>query len=127
LREYLVEELSRKDPSQCQEAFCFLREQLKSDAAIQETVDYDPLKESEAPTYNDRDTPRVRVFFGDKLEVFRFIPERSVQRIKEDGSIPASLRLWIDRAQPGGMSRLLRVKLGSKREMLKRYIPWSRL
>jgi len=90
---------------------------LKSDANIQETVEYEPLKETEAPSYNLRDTPRVRAFFGDKLEVFLFIPEKSVQKIKEDETVPPSLRLWVDRAQIGGMSRLLRVQLGSKKDV----------
>ena len=112
-----VEELSRKGSPQCQEAFSFLREQLKSDANIQETVEYEPLKETEAPSYNLRDTPRVRAFFGDKLEVFLFIPEKSVQKIKDDETVPPSLRLWVDRAQIGGMSRLLRVQLSSKKDV----------
>ena len=112
-----IDELSKKGSLQCQEAFSYLRDQLKTDAQIQETIEYEPLKETEAPSYNVRDTPRVRVFFGDKLEVFLFIPERSVQSIKQDESIPPSLRLWIDRAQLGGMSRLLRVQLSSKKDV----------
>lgn len=112
-----VDELSRKGSAQCQEAFAFLREQLKSNAEIQETVEYEPLKEAESPSYNIHDTPRVRVFFGEKLEVFLFIPEKSIQKIKEDESVPPSLRLWVDRAQMGGMSRLLRVQLGSKKDV----------
>lgn len=111
-----MEELSRKGSVQFQEAFAFLRLQPKSDSNIQETVEYEPLKEIEAPSYNIQDTPRVRFFFGDKLEVFLFIPEKSVKVLKEDESIPPSLRLWIDRAQQGGMSRLLRVQLGSRKD-----------
>ena len=112
-----VEELANKGSVACKEAFGYLREQLKSDPNVEETVEYEPLKESEAPSYNVRETPRVRVFFGEKLEIFLFIPERSVQAIKSDQAIPESLRAWVDRAQLGGMSRLLRVQVGSKRDV----------
>ena len=59
----------------------------------------------------------VRLFFGEKLEVFLFIPEKAISKLKEDESIPQGLRAWIDRAQLGGMSRLLRVQLGSKKDV----------
>ena len=111
-----VEELSKKGSPQCQEAFAFLRLELKSNSNVQETVEYEPLKEAEAPSYNVQDTPRARFFFGDRLEVFLFIPERSVKALKEDQSIPDPLKVWIDRAQQGGMSRLLRVQLGSRKD-----------
>jgi len=111
-----VEELSNKSSLGCKEAFADLREQLKADPNIEEAVEYEPLKESEAPSYNIRETPRVRVFFGDKLEIFLFIPEKSVQGIKSDQTIPEALRAWVDRAQLGGMSRLLRVQVGSKKD-----------
>jgi hypothetical protein len=84
---------------------------------VEETVEYEPLKESEAPSYNVRETPRVRAFFGEKLELFLFIPEKSVPSIKSDESVPESLRAWVDRAQLGGMSRLLRVQLASSKDV----------
>ena len=112
-----VEELASKGSVACKEAFAYLREQLKADPNIEETVEYEPLKECEAPSYNIREMPRVRVFFGDKLEIFLFIPEKSVQTIKSDQTIPESLRSWVDRAQLGGMSRLLRVQVGSKKDV----------
>ena len=112
-----IEELSSKGSPSCQEAFAFLREQLKGDTNVEETVEYEPLKESEAPSYNVRDTPRVRVFFGEKLEVFLYIPEKAVRSIKSDETVPESLRAWLDRAQLGGMSRLLRVQLGTKKDV----------
>ncbi|MGP8068674.1 MAG: hypothetical protein ACLP5V_02155 [Candidatus Bathyarchaeia archaeon] len=82
-----------------------------------ESVEYEPLKDTEAPSYNVRDTPRVRVFFGEKLELFLFIPEKSVPNIKADVTVPEALRVWVDKAQLGGMSRLLRVQLGSKNDV----------
>jgi len=109
-----VEELAAKGSSACQQTFAYLREQLKTNKNIEESVEYEPLKDSEAPSYNIQETPRVRVFFGEKLEIFIFIPEKSVASIKADTSVPESLRAWIDKAQLGGMSRLLRVQLGSK-------------
>jgi hypothetical protein len=112
-----VEELSNKGSLECKESFTYLREQLKADPNIEETVEYEPLRETEAPSYNIGDTPRVRVFFGDKLEIFLFIPEKSVQIIKSDQTIPEALRSWLDRAQLGGMSRLLRVQVGSKEDV----------
>lgn len=112
-----LEELSNKGSPACKEAFAFLREQLNSDENVEETVEYEPLKESEAPSYNVRGTPRVRAFFGEKLEVFLFIPEKAVPRIKADESVPEPLRAWVDRAQLGGMSRLLRVQLASKKDV----------
>ncbi len=112
-----IEELSSKGSPACQEAFAYLREQLRSDQNVEETVEYEPLKESEAPSYNVRETPRLRVFFGEKLEIFLYIPEKSVASIKADKSVPETLRVWLDRAQPGGMSRLLRVQLGSKKDV----------
>jgi hypothetical protein len=112
-----VEELASKGSLACKEAFAYLREQLKADPNIEETVEYELLKESETPSYNVRETPRVRVFFGDKLEIFLFIPEKSVQRIKSDETIPEPLRGWVDRAQLGGMSRLLRVQVGSQKDV----------
>jgi hypothetical protein len=112
-----VEELSTKGSSSCQEAFVYLREQLKSDPNIIESVEYEPLKDMEAPSYSVRDTPRVQAFFGDKLEVFLFIPEKTVTAIKSDASVPEALRAWVDRAQLGGMSRLLRVQLATKKDV----------
>ena len=52
-----IEELSSKGSPASQEAFAFLREQLKADANVEETVEYEPLKDSEAPSYNVRETP----------------------------------------------------------------------
>ena len=112
-----IDELANAGSSQCKEAFALLREQLKADPNVEETVEYEPLKETEAPSYNVRETPRVRLFFGEKLEVFLFIPEKAISELKEDESIPQGLRAWIDRAQLGGMSRLLRVQLGSKKDV----------
>jgi len=98
----------------CQEAFSFLRERLKAHQNVEESVEYEPLKENDCPSYNVNNTPRVRFFFGEKLEVFMYIPEKSVPAIKSDGSVSEALRAWVDRAQLGGMSRLLRVQLGSR-------------
>ena len=112
-----VEELASKGSLACKEAFAYLREELKADPTIQESVEYEPLRECEAPSYNVDETPRVRVFFGEKLEIFLFIPERSVARIKTDQTIPESLRAWVDRGQLGGLSRLLRVQVGSKKDV----------
>jgi hypothetical protein len=112
-----IEELSSKGSSACQEAFAYLREQLKADRNVEETVEYEPLKEIEAPSYNVRETPRVRVFFGERLEVFLYIPEKAVPNIKADETVPETLRARIDRAQLGGMSRLLRVQLGTKKDV----------
>lgn len=112
-----MEELSSKGSPACQEAFACLREQLKADQNVVESVEYEPLKDTEAPSYNVRETPRVRAFFGEKLEVFLFIPEKSVASIKADTSVPEALRAWVDRAQLGGMSRLLRIQLGSKKDV----------
>ena len=112
-----VEELSSKGSPACQEAFTYLRDQLKAEKNVVESVEYEPLKEMEAPSYNVRETPRVRAFFGDKLELFLFIPEKSVNQIKNDLTIPEGLRAWVDRAQLGGMSRLLRVQLGSRQDV----------
>lgn len=112
-----IDELASKGSVACNEAFAYLREQLKADPNVEETVEYEPLRECEAPSYNVQETPRVRVFFGEKLEIFLFIPEKSVQRIKSDQTIPEPLRGWVDRAQLGGMSRLLRVQVGSKRDV----------
>ena len=114
--EMSVEEISSKGSQSSQEAFTFLREQLRALQNVEETVEYEPLKECEAPSYNVNGTPRVRLFFGEKLEIFLFIPERSAQSIKADESIPQALRDWIDRAQRGGMSRLLRVQLASRKD-----------
>lgn len=112
-----VEELSGKGSAACQEAFTYLREQMKSDQNITESVEYEPLKDAEAPSYNVRDTPRLRAFFGEKLELFLFIPEKSVAGIKADTSVPEALRAWVDKAQLGGMSRLLRVQLATKKDV----------
>jgi hypothetical protein len=112
-----IEELSGKGSPSCQEAFVYLREQLKSEANVSESVEYEPLKDAEAPSYNIRDTPRVRAFFGEKLDLFLFIPEKSVATIKSDPSVPESLRAWVDKAQLGGMSRLLRVQLSTKKDV----------
>ena len=109
-----IEDIARGGSSASQEAFNYLREQMKAEPNVVEGVEYEPLKDVEAPTYSVRDTPRVRVFFGEKLELFLFIPEKSVPNIKADQTVPEALRGWIDRAQLGGMSRLLRVQLGSK-------------
>jgi len=115
--ELSVEELASKGSLACKEAFAYLREELKADPKIQESVEYEPLRECEAPSYNVDETPRVRVFFGEKLEIFLFIPEKSVARIKMDQTIPESLRAWVDRGQLGGLSRLLRVQVGSKKDV----------
>jgi len=112
-----VEELSSKGSPACQEAFAYLRDQLKADQNVVESVEYEPLKDAEAPSYSVKETPRVRAFFGEKLEVFLFIPEKSVASIKADTSVPEALRAWVDRAQLGGMSRLLRIQLGSKKDV----------
>jgi len=90
---------------------------LKTNPTVEETVEYEPLKESDAPSYNVRETPRVRVFFGEKLEVFLFIPEKAVPSIKADESVPEALRGWVDKAQLGGMSRLLRVQLATRSDV----------
>lgn len=90
---------------------------MKSEQDVVESVEYEPLKDTEAPSYNVRDTPRVRVFFGEKLELFLFIPEKSVPKIKTDATVPDALRAWVDKAQHGGMSRLLRVQLGSRNDV----------
>jgi hypothetical protein len=111
-----IEELSSKGSPACQEAFAYLRGELNAIGSIEETVEHEPLKETEAPSYNVRETPRVRVFFGEKLELFSFIPERAIPIIKTNESIPEELRAWVDRAQLGGMSRLLRVHLGTKKD-----------
>ena len=94
-----VEELSSKGGPACQEAFVYLRDQLKAEEGVVESVEYEPLKDAEAPSYNVRETPRVRVFFGEKLEIFLFIPEKSVNQIKSDRSVPEALRAWVDRAR----------------------------
>ena len=112
-----VEEFASKGSLASQDAFTYLREQLKSEHDVVESVEYEPLKDVEAPTYSVRDTPRVRVFFGDKLELFLFIPERSVPKVKSDPSVPEALRPWVDRAQLGGMRRLLRVQLGTRSDL----------
>lgn len=112
-----VEELSSKGTPACQEAFAYLRGQLKAEPDVVESVEYEPLKDAEAPSYNVRETPRLRAFFGEKLELFIFIPEKSVPKIKEDSSVPEALKAWVDRAQLGGMSRLLRVQLGSRNDV----------
>ena len=112
-----VEELSSQGSAACQEAFAYLREQMKSEQNITESVEYEPLKDAEAPSYNVRDTPRLRAFFGEKLELFLFIPEKSVAGIKADTSVPEALRAWVDKAQLGGMSRLLRVQLAAKKDV----------
>ena len=44
-----VEEIVGKG-STCREAFDYFREQLKADPKIEETVEYEPLKEFEAPS-----------------------------------------------------------------------------
>jgi len=37
--------------------------------------------------------------------------------IKSDETVPEALRAWLDRAQVGGMSRLLRVQLGTRKDV----------
>lgn len=112
-----VEEMASKGSAPCQDAFQYLRQRLRDISDVVESMEYEPLKDAEAPTYSIGDTPRVRVFFGDRLELFLFIPEKDVPKIKSDPSVPESLRAWVDRAQLGGMSRLLRVQLGSKNDL----------
>jgi hypothetical protein len=112
-----IEELASKGSQECQGAFAYLREQLRLDQNVVESLEYEPLKDAEAPSYSVRDTPRVRTFFGDKLEIFLFIPEKSVAALKADSSVPESLRAWIDKAQLGGMSRLLRVQLATRKDV----------
>jgi len=90
---------------------------LKGERDVVEGVEYEPLKDAEAPTFSVRETPRVRAFVGEKLELFLFIPEKSVPMIKSDPSVPDALRAWVDKAQLGGMSRLLRVQLGSRNDV----------
>lgn len=59
----------------------------------------------------------MRVFSGEKLEIFLYIPKKAVPKIKADETVPEMLRAWVDRAQLGGMSRLLRVQLGTKKDL----------
>jgi hypothetical protein len=112
-----IEELSCKGSMACQEAFAYLRDQLKLERNVEETVGYEPLKETDAPSYDVRETPRVRVFFGEKLEISLYIPEKAVPNIKAEENVPESLRAWVDRAQLGGMSSLLRVQIGTKKDL----------
>ena len=112
-----IEEFSCKGSMACQEAFAYLRDQLKLERNVEETVEYEPLKETDAPSYNVRETPRVRVFFGEKPEISLYIPEKAVPNIRADENVPESLRAWVDRAQLGGMSRLLRVQIGTKKDL----------
>ena len=112
-----VEDLISKGSPAAQEAFGYLRQELKAEQGVVEGVEYEPLKEAEAPTFSVKETPRVRAFLGEKLEVFLFVPEKSVSAIKLDASVPEALRAWVDRAQLGGMSRLLRVQLGTKTDV----------
>lgn len=109
-----IEDIGGKASPQIREAFAYLREQMKLQPNVQESLEFEPLKDCEAPSYNINGTPRVRVFFGEKLEIFLFIPEKSVPKIRVDESVPQALRNWIDKAQLGGMSRLLRVQLASR-------------
>jgi len=111
-----VEDLATKGSPASQEAFAYLRQQLKAEQVV-EGVEYEPLKDTDALTFSVGDTPRIRAFLGEKLELFLFIPEKSVSTIKSDQSVPEALKAWIDRAQLGGMSRLLRVQLGSKNDV----------
>ena len=112
-----VEDLATKGSPASQEAFAYLRQQLKAEQGVVEGVEYEPLKDTDALTFSVGDTPRIRAFLGEKLELFLFIPEKSVSTIKSDQSVPEALKAWIDRAQLGGMSRLLRVQLGSKNDV----------
>ena len=112
-----VEDLVAKGSPAAREAFEYLREQLKNEPGVVESVEYEPLKDTEAPTFSVRETPRVRTFVGEKIELFLFIPERSVTELKSDPSVPEPLKAWVDRAQLGGMSRLLRVQLGSRGDL----------
>jgi hypothetical protein len=112
-----IEEIASKGSPASQDAFNYLREQLKAEAEVAESVEYEPLKEMDAPTFSVRETPRVKVFFGEKLELFLFIPEKAVSSVKSDSSVPEALKAWVDRAQRGGMSRLLRVQLGSAKDV----------
>jgi hypothetical protein len=112
-----VEDFASKGSPAYQEAFAFLRTQMTQNPNVVESIEYEPLKDAEAPTYSVRDTPRVRTFFGERLEVFLFIPEKSVRAIKADESVPETLRALVDRAQLGGMSRLLRVQLGTRKDV----------
>ena len=43
-----IEELSSKGSPACQEAFAYLRRELKAVGSVEETVEYEPLKETEA-------------------------------------------------------------------------------
>ena len=112
-----IEELVSKGSPASQDGFNYLRQKLTGERNVVESIEYEPLKEAEAPTYSVRDTPRVRAFLGEKLELFVFIPEKSVPQIKSDQSVPEALRAWVDKAQLGGMSRLLRVQLGSRNDV----------
>ena len=112
-----MEDLISKGSPSAQKAFAYLRQELKAEQGVVEGIEYEPLKEAEAPTFSVKETPRVRAFLGEKLELFLFIPERSISAIKSDASVPESLKAWVDRAQLGGMSRLLRVLLGTKTDV----------
>jgi hypothetical protein len=112
-----VEESASKGSPTCQEAFASLREQMKLDPNVVESIEYEPLRDAEAPTYSVQDTPRVRTFLGERLEVFISMPEKSIGAIKADESVPDALRAWVDKAQQGGMSRLLRVQLATKKDV----------
>ena len=90
---------------------------MKAESNVEETIEYGPLKETDAPSYNIQEIPLVRVFFGEKLEIFLYIPERSVPKIKADEAVPETLTAWLDKAQFGGMSRLLRVQLGTRNDV----------
>jgi hypothetical protein len=54
-----IEELSSRGSLACREAFASLRDQLKLERNVEETVEYEPLKEIDAPSYNVRGTPEL--------------------------------------------------------------------
>jgi hypothetical protein len=85
-----IEELSSKGSLACREAFASLRDQLKLESNVEESVEYEPLKEIDALRHNVRETPRVGVFFGEKLEIFLCIPEKAVPNTRADETVPES-------------------------------------
>jgi hypothetical protein len=90
---------------------------LKAEGNVEETMEYEPLKKSEAPSDNVRETQRVRMVFGEKLEAFLHIHDKAVANMKANKTVPLALRAWIGRTQLGGICHLLRVRLGTKKHV----------
>jgi hypothetical protein len=63
---------------------------LKLESNVEESVEYEPLKEIDALLHNVRETSRVGVFFGEKLEIFLCIPEKAVPNTRADVTVPES-------------------------------------